>query len=61
MNVLAYLIPPASSRSPDYARNKTVKMIFGGRKTEMNDEEHLQCFSDIVLDVDDSKFEHLDH
>lgn len=54
MNVLVYLIPPASSRLPDDARNKTAKLMFGGRKTDLTDEVHLQCFSDMVLNVDDS-------
>jgi hypothetical protein len=61
MNVLAYLISPASSRSPDSTRKKTAKILFGGRNTNSSDKEQLQYFSNIVLDVDEGKSKYFDH
>jgi len=56
--VLVYIILPISPYSLDNARNEAVKILFGGSRTEMSDEEQLQCFSNMLLDVYEGKSEH---
>lgn len=52
MNVLAHLISPLPASSEASPHGGTTRILQGGSKTDLGDEEHLQLFSEVLLDRD---------
>jgi len=55
-SVLAYLLSVPFSALPEVgSHHRTSRILFGGRTTDEGDEEHLQRFSRILLNLEKSK------